>query len=174
MAALGPPPYIGLTWRAGVAPEEQRGTSWMLHKRIPLEDLGTALRRVEGTFVALQRRPHSGEIERLGGALGRPLHDLTALNEDLEGVLALLAVLDDYVGVSNTNVHLRAGTGRAARVLVPCPPEWRWMATGDESPWFPGFTVYRQGPDGDWSDALARLTRDLLNSCRPRPLQFPS
>jgi tetratricopeptide (TPR) repeat protein len=174
MAALGSPPYIGLTWRAGVAPEDQRGTSWMLHKRIPLEDLGAALRGVGGTFLALQRRPHPGEIERLGGALGRPLHDFTALNEDLEAMLALLALLDDYIGVSNTNVHLRAGTGRTARILVPCPPEWRWMAAGDESPWFPGFTVYRQGPDGDWSDALARLTRDLLNSCRPRPLQFPS
>jgi tetratricopeptide (TPR) repeat protein len=174
MAALGPPPYIGLTWRAGVAPEDQRGTSWMLHKRIPLEDLGAALRGVEGTFVALQRRPHPGEIERLAGALGRPLHEFTALNEDLEAMLALLALLDDYISVSNTNVHLRAGTGHTARVLVPCPPEWRWMAAGDQSPWFPGFHVYRQGPDGDWNDALGRLTRELLDARRTRALQFPS
>ena len=60
-------------------------------------------------------------------------------------MLALLALLDDYVGVSNTNMHLRAGVNRTAKVLVPAPPEWRWMAEGKESPWFPGFTVYRQG-----------------------------
>jgi hypothetical protein len=59
-------------------------------------------------------------------------------------------------------MHRRAETGRTARVLVPCPPEWRWMATGDESLWFPGFRVYRQGPDGDWSGALARLTQELV------------
>ena len=35
------------------------------------------------------------------------------------------------------------------------------MISGDESPWFPGFRIYRQTPDGDWSTALDQLTRDL-------------
>ena len=95
-------------------------------------------------------------------ALGRPVHDFTALNEELEGMLALLALVDDYVGVSNTNMHLRAGVARAARVLVPCPAEWRWMTSGSESPWFPGFTVYRQSMQGDWNAALGALERDLI------------
>ena len=89
------------------------------------------------------------------------MHDLSALNEDLEAMLALLALIDDYVGVSNTNMHLRAGVGKTARVLVPCPAEWRWMAQGDESPWFPGFKVYRQKTDGNWNEALGRLAADL-------------
>ena len=38
------------------------------------------------------------------------------------------------------------------------------MARGDESPWFPGFRVYRQDPDGDWDDAMERLRNDLLAS----------
>jgi tetratricopeptide (TPR) repeat protein len=162
LAALGPPPYVGVTWRAGIAPEQQRGTEWVLHKAVPLESLCGALRNVKGTLIALQRNPEGGEVERLAALAGRPVHDLTALNEDLEGMLALLAIVDDYIGVSNTNMHLRAGVGRSARVLVPCPPEWRWMATGEASPWFPGFRVYRQRPDGDWNDALARLASDLL------------
>ena len=48
--------------------------------------------------------------------LERPVHDLTALNEDLEGMLALLSCLDEYTGVSNTNMHLRAAAGRTARM----------------------------------------------------------
>jgi len=83
------------------------------------------------------------------------------LNEDLEEMLALLTALDDYLGVSNTNMHLRAGIGRTARVLVPWPAEWRWMAAGHASPWYPGFRVYRQQPDGDWNEALTRLRGDL-------------
>lgn len=161
LAALGPPPYLGLTWRAGIAPEQQRGMDWVLHKTVPLESLGHALRNAEGTLIALQRNPEGGEVERLAMLSGRPVHDLTALNEDLEGMLALLAIVDDYIGVSSTNMHLRAGVGRSARVLVPGPPEWRWMVRGEESPWFPGFRTYRQAPDGDWSDALARLAGDL-------------
>ncbi|MBI3043299.1 MAG: tetratricopeptide repeat protein [Betaproteobacteria bacterium] len=161
LAALGPPPYLGLTWRAGTAPEQQRGIDWVLHKSIPLEGLGVAVRGLNGTLVALQRFPKAGEVERLAALAGRPVHDLTALNEDLEAILALMALLDDYIGVSNTNMHLRAGAGRTAKVLVPQPPEWRWMASGNESPWFPGFRIYRQQPDGDWTPATDRLAQDL-------------
>jgi hypothetical protein len=64
--------------------------------------------------------------------------------------------------VSNTNKHLPAGAGRTARALVPRPSEWRWMAAGDESPWFPGFRIYRQSLDDDWTAALWRLQADLL------------
>ena len=93
--------------------------------------------------------------------LGRPAHDLSTLNEDLEQILALLSLIDEYVGVSNTNMHLRAGAGKTARVLVPAPPEWRWMAEGNESPWFPGFGVYRQRYDGSWDEAFDMLATDL-------------
>jgi hypothetical protein len=70
-------------------------------------------------------------------------------------------LIDEYVAVSNTNVHLRAGLGKATRVLVPCPPDWRWMDAGRTSPWFPDCRIYRQSPSGDWSNALARLKKDL-------------
>lgn len=158
---LGPPPYVGLTWRAGTGPQEQRGHVWYLYKEIPLGSLASGLNSVGGTLIALQRRPGAGEIAKLSALVGRPVHDESAANEDLEEMLALLAVLDDYIGVSNTNMHLRAGVGKTARVLVPWPADWRWMAVGAESPWYPGFPIYRQKLDGDWSDAMAGLARDL-------------
>ena len=161
LAAAGPPPYVGITWRAGTAYEQQTGAAWDLYKEVPIAGLAAALRDAPGTFLALQRKPAPGELEKVTQALGRPVHDFTALNEDLEGMLALLAVIDDYVGVSNTNMHLRASAGRTARVLVPYPAEWRWMARGRESPWFPGFRVYRQTLTGRWERALAELRADL-------------
>lgn len=161
LAALGPPPYVGVTWRAGTLPEEQTSVTWVLYKSIPIATLAASLTNVEGTLVALQRKPDAGEIDAFSASLGRPVHDLTELNDDLEGMLALLALLDDYVTVSNTNVHLRAGVGRTARVLVPAPAEWRWMQSGRATPWFPGFAVYRQSLQGDWTAALAALKRDL-------------
>ena len=88
------------------------------------------------------------------------VHDLSSINEDLDDALAWMSVLDDWVGVSNTNIHLRAAGGGSAQVLVPFPPEWRWMAQGD-SPWFPAMRTYRQGPDRSWDEALSRLAVDL-------------
>jgi tetratricopeptide (TPR) repeat protein len=163
LARLGPPPYTGLTWRAGTPPEQQRSTNWVLFKSVPLGAFGNVLARVPGTLLALQRAPDEAELAALAGYCGRDIHDFAALNDDLEEMLALLALIDEYVGVSNTNMHLRAAVGRTARVLVPAPAEWRWMRSGS-SPWFPGFSVYRQGLQGDWTAALAALQADLAGT----------
>ncbi|MGE5523312.1 MAG: tetratricopeptide repeat protein [Rhodospirillaceae bacterium] len=167
LAKAGPPPYIGITWRAGTAPETQQHESWVLFKECPMDGLAAAVARYPGTVLALQRKPAAGEIERFAQALGRPVHDFTAYNEDLEAMLALLTLIDEYVGVSNTNMHLRAGIGRMSRVLLPCPAEWRWMYGRRRSPWFPNFPVYRQSLQGDWSAALESLGEDLEAAGRP-------
>ena len=156
LKALGPPPYIGVAWRAGTQRARRR-----LRKELPLEALAAALRGTDGTIVAVQREPAPGESAAFADALGRPVADMSAINDDLETMLAVCAALDDLVCVSNTNVHLRAAVGRTSRVLVPSPPEFRWMAEGRESPWFPGTRVYRQAPDGGWDAALAALAADL-------------
>lgn len=167
LAGFGPPPYIGITWRGGTAPEKQQTSTWLLYKSIPLRDLGEVLRGCKGTIVSLQRKPEAHETEALEDAAGKPVHDLSYLNNDLEGMLATLALLDEYVGVSNTNMHLRAAAGRTARVLVPVPAEWRWMQNGRSSPWFPGFAIYRQSLQGNWHAALENLRRDLQMNYGP-------
>jgi hypothetical protein len=155
LRAAGSGPYIGLTWRAG-----QRIESF-LFKDVPIDLLGRALANAGGTLLSVQRAPEAGEHAALEAAIGRPVADFSAHNNDLEDMLALMHLLDDYVGVSNTNMHLRSGTGRRARVLVVNPGEYRWVASGKTSPWFPGFELYRQAPDKSWGAALARLTDDL-------------
>jgi Flp pilus assembly protein TadD len=164
LSSIGPPPYTGITWRGGLLPEQQTGKWSVLYKHAPIEPLANSFRARRGTLIALQRSPFPGEIEQFSGYAGRELHDFSRYNDELEDMLALLALIDDYVGVSNTNMHLRAGVNRTARVLMPCPAEWRWMLAGRESPWFPGFVIYRQTSDGDWSPALAELASDLART----------
>ena len=154
---LGPPPRIALTWRAGIA--STGGPVRTQLKTVPLEALGAALRPVRATWISVQRRPAAGEREALAKALGASVHDFSAANDDLEEMLALLSAVDDYIGVSNLNAHLRAAVEGSMQVLVPHPPEWRWGIEGDRSDWFPGIRVHRQTPDGDWSIALASLAR---------------
>jgi Flp pilus assembly protein TadD len=163
LAALGPPPYLGVTWRAGTkeAKVEFAGGPDALYKEIEMEPLARALRGWRGTVLILQRLPVPGEAENFSKALGRPAHDLSALNENLEDMAAVLSLIDEYVGVSNTNMHIRAGLGKTARVLVPFPPEFRWMHAGSESPWFPGFPLYRQPPGRDWRPVLDSLRKDI-------------
>jgi len=169
LRALGPPPYVGVAWRAGTPPESQGAVAALLSKAIPLGALSQALRGLSSTLVSVQRLPAPGETEALAGLVGTPVHDLSDVNADLEQSLALMARLDDYVGVSSTNVHLRHACGRTSRVLVPNPPEWRWGREG-ESPWFSGTRVYREVPGRGWDEAVMQLRADLRTGLPSPPI----
>jgi ADP-heptose:LPS heptosyltransferase len=119
-------------------------------KELATQDLARALADREGTWISVQRQPRAGEREALEAALGSPVQDASAANDDLEEMLALMSVLDGYVGVSNFNTHLRAGLGRPMEVLVPFPPEWRWGIKGERSAWFPTARIVRQAAGGRW------------------------
>jgi tetratricopeptide (TPR) repeat protein len=140
LAAAGPAPYIALTWRAGVAAV---GPARSQVKEAPAQALAAALAGKKATWISVQRRPEPGTREALEIALGAGVHDFSAANEDLEDMLALMALVDDYAGPSNANTHLRAGLGRSQLVFLPDPPEWRWMASGERSPWFPDMRLRR-------------------------------
>jgi Tfp pilus assembly protein PilF len=158
LEALGPRPWVAVTWRGGVA---SAGPSRTQVKEAPLERLGEALRGLPATWIGIQRLPREGEYRRIAEALGAPVHDRSAANDALEDMLALLACCDRYVTVSNANVHLRAGVGGPVDLLVPQPPEWRWGVAGERSPWFPEASVYRQRIAGGWDEALASLRAGL-------------
>jgi len=165
LAAFGPPPYLGVTWRAGtdvLRGQEYGNVRAALSKEIRPATLGGALRGWPGTLLCLQRNPYPGEIDAVAAAAGAKVHDLSASNADLVEMLAIQSLIRDYVAVSNTNVHLLAGLGRTASILVPYPADWRWMHDAEASVWFPGFNVYRQSLSRDWSEPLARLRADLL------------
>ena len=158
LAAL-PRPLVGLTWRAGTGPEA--GNRHKLFKETSFDALCEVARDLPGSVLVLQRQPSTTEMERLRQMCGARLVDLSALNADLEAMLALLGRIDDYIGVSNTNMHLCAALSRSARVLVSNGAEFRWGAEGDHSPWFPGMTVYRQSANGDWREAIESLRNRL-------------
>lgn len=160
LATAGPAPYLGITWRAGAEP--QAGARRVLRKELPVELLGRSVAGWPGTIIVLQRHPRPGEVEKFSLAAGAPAADFSGTNDNLEEMLALLSLIEDYAGVSNTNMHLRAGLARSARVLIPQPPEWRWTAAGERSPWFPGFALYREDGQSGWPRALERLRKDLL------------
>ncbi|MEK7991305.1 MAG: tetratricopeptide repeat protein [Thiotrichaceae bacterium] len=156
-------PLIGLTWRAGQPPNEvsKKFKNKVLQKEMPLDLLIESLQGIDAHFVILQRYPIDTELQQLKQALGQNIHDFTHFSDDLESMLALMSLLDDYIGVSNTNLHLLIGLGKSARVFIPNPADWRWMDKGNSSAWFDGFKVYRQTSLDDWDGCFKQLDADL-------------
>ncbi|MFO0433439.1 MAG: tetratricopeptide repeat protein [bacterium] len=165
LAELGPPPYIGVNWRAGnrAAPDD-----FLLFKSIAPRLLGEALRDMNATVVSLQRLPQPGEYEEFNEGLGRPVPNLSWVQDDFETLMGYLAAIDEIVGVSSTSVHLRAAMGLDAKVIFISPVEWRWMLEGDVSPWFPSCKVYRAQLPELRSGAMEQLQRDLADSLKAR------
>ena len=168
LARCGPPPYLGITWQGGIRWQDMPEPGSKLFKRIPPPALGNALASCRATLISVQRGAMADDLTALTAAAGRPAHDFSDVNESLPDALAVLSVLDDYVAVSNTNVHFNDSLGKRTRVLVTQPAEWRWCLEGERSPWMAHATLYRQGNDGTWDRALARLEEDLVREDRSR------
>ena len=163
-----PKPWIGLTWRAGTAAKKTNGIrppSNNLSKEIELDLVTPIFKNFSGSIVILQRDPTDNEVKKLKAQLNCPIIDQSNKNDCLTSMLALLATIDDYIGVSNTNMHLLATINKAAKVLIPSPPEWRWMdlPQNSESPWMKGFQTFRQQKNNSWNNALRTLKQALLS-----------
>ncbi|HEX4779242.1 MAG TPA: tetratricopeptide repeat protein [Usitatibacter sp.] len=162
LQSAGAGPYVAVAWRAGLP---AGGVDEKLSKNVPLAGLADVLARWPGTIVCVQRDPHPGELELLRSRSGRPVLDASSFNGELRRMAGLLCAVDAYAGVSSTNVHIAAGVGLAAHILVPYPPEWRY-AGGDESPWFPGYALHREDPSTGWTGAFEQLGAALA-AARP-------
>lgn len=74
--------------------------------------LAAALGGTVCTAIALQRNPRQGKIEDFREKLNKPVHDMTALNEDLEGMLALLDLVDESPSFPGTRLYRQTPDGR--------------------------------------------------------------
>ena len=69
-----------------------------------------------------------------------------------------MASLDLVVSVDTSAAHLAATMGKPTIVLLPrIGVDWRWRHGATASPWYPSVTLIHQGPDDDWSTALAAV-----------------
>ncbi|MDP8566378.1 tetratricopeptide repeat protein [Methylophilus aquaticus] len=164
LAEQGPGPYIGLNWRAGLGVHGNVNIFAKLAKSIDADLLSQALNGINATFISLQRNVMADDVKAFEQALGARLHDAASLTDDLDDLLALLSLLDENIGVSNTNMHLRAGLDMGSRVFVQfADGDWRWGLEGDSSPWFAQSQVYRQTPERAWQPPLDDLRLSLLD-----------
>jgi tetratricopeptide (TPR) repeat protein len=147
-------PAVGLVWSGNA---RQRND----HKRsLPLEELIRHLPRGI-QYVCLQkdlRELDERTLEQNPQVLnfGQEL--------DFENTAALCECLDLVISVDTSLAHLSAALGRETWVLLPFNPDWRWLLSRADSPWYPTAKLYRQPAIGDWGSVLTRLAAEL--TCR--------
>lgn len=155
LAALGPGPYVGLSWRGGT-----RGTRRSF-RSLSLTDLLPILRVPGLRFVSLQYGDCAQDLEALRREAGIEVVHWPEAIADYEETAALCMALELTVSVCTSVIHLNGGLGRPVLVMVPAVPEWRYGVSGEAMPWYPAVRLIRQAARGEWSDVFARVAGAL-------------
>lgn len=75
---------------------------------------------------------------------------------------AVIKNLDLIITVDTSIVHLAGAIGDVpVWVLVPQPPDWRWLLNRTNTPWYPSVRLFRQQKNGEWQSVIAAITQEI-------------
>src|SRR5712671_2977116 len=81
---------------------------------------------------------------------------------DFTDTAALCDLMDVVISIDTSVAHLSGALGKATWVLLPYPPDWRWLLDRDDSPWYPSVRLYRQNSEMTWNSVFESVKGDLL------------
>lgn len=158
IAATPPGLRIGVCW-AGMsrihnptADAIDKRRSLKLTQLAPLVNNGSV-------WISLQKGPPSSEVRR--PPVGMTIGDITERLDDFWDTAALIANVDMVISVDSAVVHLAAAIGKPTWMLSRFDGCWRWHGDRVDSPWYPTLRQYRQKKDGDWTEPIEAMARDL-------------
>ncbi len=80
---------------------------------------------------------------------------------DFSDTAAAIENLDLVISVDTSVAHLAGAMGKPVWLLLPFVPDWRWMLSRRDSPWYPTMKLFRQNTQGNWDDVFGRVTEEL-------------
>lgn len=143
---------VGLAWSGNPIHSND------LNRSIPLSLLAR-ITDVDAAFISLQKDPKADDksiLEKL------PIVDLTAGLDDFGETAALMCCLDLVISVDTAVAHLAGGLALPTWLLLPRPPDYRWLLDRDDSPWYPTVRLFRQDETRDYASVLERLRSELI------------
>ena len=147
--------HVGLVWAGRPELWDDRRRSLGLPALAPLA-------RIEGAaFYGLQ--VGAAAAQAASPPAGMRLLDCSARIRDFSDTAALVANLDLVISVDTSVAHLAGAMGIPTWVLLPRPPDWRWLLGREDSPWYPTMRLFRQERDGDWSAPVERAAAALAS-----------
>ena len=154
LAAMGPGPKIGLSWRSGL---RGRLRSDMY---AALEDLAPLLRLKGVVFVNLQYDDASEELAQAKQRFGVTVHAFEDLDlfDDLDGSAALTQALD-FVVSANTSVATIAGGVSTPGIEFFGRPIPKGYPIEGRDPWFPSIRPMGKRPSEPWSGLMREIAK---------------
>jgi hypothetical protein len=145
---------IGLVWAGN--PHNRRDRI----RSCSLEDF-TTLADVPGvSFYTLQKGTASEEA--LSPPKNMGLNNLENELYDFAETGAVIANLDLVISVDTAVAHLAGAIGKPVWSLLQFDPDWRWLISREDSPWYPSMRLFRQTKPNDWTSVFEAVKGALI------------
>ena len=145
---------IGISWREDVGTEPDSE-----FRNIPYSAFDPILSMFNFSFIALPLNLPQGATKH------KNLNLLSDFSRDADGVfadtMAIIHNLDLVISPDSVYIHLSAAMGKPTWGLINKASEWRWLADGPGSLWYPTLKLFRQSKLGHWDDVLRNISQDL-------------
>ncbi|QDT07662.1 lipoprotein NlpI [Rubripirellula lacrimiformis] len=144
---------IGINWQGN--PEHHAD----VYRSVALETLRPLSETADATLVNLQFGYGSEQLETCG--FGDKIVRLPSHVDATEGAftdtIAILANLDQVITTDTSIAHLAGAAGADVTLMLGRVPDWRWLESGDTTPWYPTMRLARQQRLGHWDDVVAQV-----------------
>ena len=141
---------IGLVWAGQTLPKD---------RSVPLTSLLPLMGNPNHAFYSLQVGPRSEDLKTFGADMF--VTDLGPRLFDFAETAAALKEMDMVITIDTSMAHLSGGLGIKTFTLLLYTSDWRWFDKGENCPWYPTMTLFRQHRPNDWSGALNELYEAL-------------
>jgi hypothetical protein len=136
-------PAVGLVWKAG---------QWSAARSIPFAAL-RPLFDAPVTWYVLQGRPGIDECPADFG--------IAAGTDSVMDAARAARGLDLLITIDSMPAHLAGALGVEVWTLLPAEADWRWMESGERTPWYPTMRLFRQERPGEWGTVVERVAAAL-------------
>jgi tetratricopeptide (TPR) repeat protein len=119
-------------------------------------------------WISLQYGDHD-TLQNEATVAGAPLTIDRTIDQfaNIDLFAAQIAAMDLVVTIDNSTVHLGGALGVPTWVLLPFAPDWRWLRSREDSPWYPTVRLFRQGCCNEWQSVLQRVQNALYEKKAP-------
>src|SRR5262249_3151940 len=74
---------------------------------------------------------------------------------------AVMMNLDLVITTDTSIAHLAGALGVPVWVALSIGADWRWLHQREDSPWYPGMRLFRQGKAHDWDEVFERMAEEV-------------
>jgi tetratricopeptide (TPR) repeat protein len=155
---------VGIAWQGRPTFREDRERSIPVQEFAPLAGIpGVRL-------MSLQQGPGREQLteNKLGFSVIELPQTVDRPGEAFLDSAAIMQSLDLVVTSDTATAHLAGALGVPVWVALSFAPDWRWLQSRSDSPWYPTMRLFRQRTFGQWSPVFSEIGRELERLARPR------